>query len=544
MPDPILLLPPQVTPSVPTTPARDLPIQTWSEWQDVNLVRSAMRALEVGYFDAATQVIDAMGRDDRINGVLGTRTGALPSLPMTFTPALKADGRRKKVISDQVEEMFPEMFPDYALTELALWGLMAGIGVGQLIWRFEDTIWVPTLKVWHPRFLNWRWDTRSYWMGTMDGMRELIPGNGEWILYAPWGLQRAWMYGKVRSLFVPWLIRQFGLRDWARYSEVHGLPIKKAVTPAGAESDDKNRFLKEVANLGKENLIVTPRTSPANEYDRYDIELVEAVGRSTEAFEHLVEMANSCVSINLLGQNLTTEVKGGSFAATMGHMQIRNDLLTGDAENLGRCIQQQGLEPFTQINFGDKRLAPLPQWKTKPADDKVTSGTAIKNLGDGLLAIKKIGAKPDVDKLMANFEIPITGPAEDVDVNALPQPAQAPGQGEDDEKEPGKLPRPKKQKVTASRTKDGLPEAMIEGQMYADEVAESGAEDGAAIFKPDLRAILELIGEADSLKELQKSLRKKYASMSRDRLAKLMKTAIQLSELSGRYAVQQETKED
>ncbi len=47
-----------------------------SSWS-VSQVRSALRSLEDGDFSDAAQLVDAMGRDDRLTAVLQTRINAL-----------------------------------------------------------------------------------------------------------------------------------------------------------------------------------------------------------------------------------------------------------------------------------------------------------------------------------------------------------------------------------------------------------------------------------------------------------------------------------
>jgi phage gp29-like protein len=540
----VVLLPSQVSMQIPTKPARDLPVQSWSEWQQVGLVRNAIRALEIGIFDMASQVVDAMGRDDRISGCKLQRFQALQSLPVSF-PAPKGDARYKRARS-ACEESFEGICPDAPLTELQSYGRFLGAVVGQLVWNRDGKLWMPRLRVWHPRFLRWRWDTRAYHVSTEEGDVQIQPGNGEWVLYTPYGYDRAWMKGDVRSLFVPWLVRQWGIRDWARYSEVHGMPIKKAVIPAGAQDDDRQRYLREVANLGSEPLIVTPRiqnTGETGDYARYDLELLEATGRTDESFDKLLNMASTCISITMLGQNLTSEVKGGSFAATMGHMQIRNDILQSDAQALGECLRTQVLGPFCEFNFGDRGLAPRPTWKTKPPEDKVQKGLAMKNLGDGILSLKSIGAKVDIDRLTSEDEIPTTGPAEEVDVNAVAAPqggTPAPGEGGDRSRVPGKLPRPRTPAAQASRAKD-VPTAFYEGQLYVDELTDNAIELSKATMRVDVRALLDIVDKAKSYEDIRKGLLKRYRGMSRDKLAELLKHTIELAQLAGRFAVSEET---
>lgn len=515
-------------------PARQLPIVSFSDWDNVNSVKAAIRQLENGYFDAASQVVDAMGRDDRISGVTLTRSGALPSLPMTMEPF--GDGRQKTMVAKEAEEVWVKMFPDHALSELLHWGIFLGVGLGQLLWTTLEDRWVPKLKVWHPKFLRWDYNTQAYWVTTADGQRRVEPGNGEWVLFTPYGDERGWMYGKVRSLYVPWLIRQWALRDWARYSEVHGLPIRKAVTPAGAEQEDKDRFLREVANIGSEATIRTPRV-PGEDPDssRFDVELVEAVGRSTETFAGLIDKADTCIAVAVLGQNLTTEVQGGSYAATLGHMQIRGDVLQSDDQRLGQCIQEQALRWWCFYNFQSPALAPRPHWETKPPEDKKLRGESIKALGEGIAAVQAVGGKPDVDQLLEDAEVPTTGPAEKLPSLEEQRQAEADAAANVDKEE---------RAMHSAATRDAVPTAAVEGQLYVDDVATAGTRAASKEMAPDLATVLAIVQKASSFEALRDELRTAYETMSRKQFAALLRDALVLSELHGRYAVTQEAEDD
>jgi phage gp29-like protein len=349
-------------------PAEELPVYSWSEWDSVQLVKAALRDLELGLFDQSSQVVDAMGRDDRISGCLLTRVEALPALPFCMQPAPGQPEAKAKKVAEAAQELFETMCPNAELLKLQHWGVMQGIGLAQNLWeRAPGNVtgkqWIPRLKVWHPRMLYYRLDAEELIVHTRDGDRVVESGDGEWVVYAPYGLHRGWMYGKIRSLYVPWLVRQWGWRDWARHSEVHGMPIRKAITPTSADEKDKQRFLKEVARLGSENVIRLPK---ALDGTQFDLELLEAAADGHLVFKELLAQADSSVAIALLGQNLTTEVKAGSFAAAQVHQNIRSDILRGDAQNLGLMLREQVLKPWARFNFGDAELAPTPTWSTDP----------------------------------------------------------------------------------------------------------------------------------------------------------------------------------
>lgn len=556
--------------------ATELPVVSWNDWDNVQLVKAAIQGLEQGIFHQASLVVEAMGRDDRISGCLETRTRALPSLPLMLEP--RGDGRQKRAVAKALDEEFETMYPDATLTELQLWGTMLGIGLGENIWQYGDR-WTPKLKVWHPRALTYRQDTRSFWVQTMEGPREVIPGNGQWVVYTPYGLDRGWMHGKVRSLYVSWLMRTWGLRDWARYSEVHGHPIKKVVTPAGAQEDDKQRFLTEVAGLASEATIRTPRVAGmagalGPDTDRYDLELLEPKSMNWQTFEKLLDKAEANIAINLLGQNLSTEVKGGSYAATAAHMMVKAEVMQFDAESLGQCLRTQSIGWWALHNFGSAELAPMPKWKTKTKtpEERTSKGTALKNLGDGITSLRAAGVQVDADKITEEEEIPTTGPAED----PPPEAEVAPGGAPATKAKPTKLPRPKAasrqalptfigpcahgrdpytrceegcQNLTPAKAEamaklaqddEDLPPAAVEGQLYVDRLADDGTPKLAAAMAPDLKKVLAAIRDSKDFAGLRASLNELFGELTADEEEELLRQGMLMAELAGRYAARKE----
>jgi phage gp29-like protein len=431
------------------------------------------------------------------------------------------------------------MCPNAELLKLQHWGVMQGIGLAQNLWeRAPGNVtgkqWIPRLKVWHPRMLYYRLDAEELIVHTRDGDRVVESGDGEWVVYAPYGLHRGWMYGKIRSLYVPWLVRQWGWRDWARHSEVHGMPIRKAITPTSADEKDKQRFLKEVARLGSENVIRLPK---ALDGSQFDLELLEAAADGHLVFKELLAEANSSVAIALLGQNLTTEVKAGSFAAAQVHQNIRSDILRGDAQNLGLMLREQVLKPWARFNFGDAELAPTPTWSTDPPEDKGALGTAMVNIGKGLQELRKAGAKPDTDSILENAGMEVTGPAEE------PPPPEAqpsgPG-GPQNGGEPGAT-QPEAQadsKRLATLLEATKPSPEVEGQLYADDLVRNGRHDASRALLPDLQDLLEAVHQARNFEELRTLLESTYDGLKgREELARAMQRALVLAELAGRHAI-------
>jgi phage gp29-like protein len=130
------------------------------------------------------------------------------------------------------------------------------------------------------------------------------------------------------------------------------------------------------------------------------------------------------IILAILFQNLTTEVKGGSFAATDSHMDIRQSGLQGDDAAWQSTIYNQIARPFAWLNFGDADLAPRTWRDVEPRDDLKGNaaqfqafGTAIETLSRGGVqfkdpaAVRAFAAKKFGLDDMPEFEIKPPAPA-------------------------------------------------------------------------------------------------------------------------------------
>lgn len=391
---------------------RDIPLTGADVVDDVHRVFSALAQLAAGSMFQAGALADAMMADDRIHGVVTTRLDALAALPLEVT----ARSKKKKALrrADQVTDEFSKWVPNPELKRILFWGRLLNLGIGEILWRrrtvigasSERSYWVPKVKAWDPRYAFWRWDTRSFWMVTLDGMVELTPGDGHWILFCPYGYARGWMSALIRPLGRPFLWRGWSTRDWARYSEVHGLPIKKVNVPAEATVEDKEIIKRDLQTLGSEGVIRLPKGTDAQ--SGYDIDLLEPTAQSFEGFARFIDKADECISVTILGQNLTTSAKtGGSYALGDIHSQVKKDKIETDAKDLGECLDEQLIRPWAGYNFDDEQLGPSVRWSTKAIEDRAQNAKTMLTLGQGVQACLQAGFNIDHEKVAKAFQLPL-----------------------------------------------------------------------------------------------------------------------------------------
>lgn len=385
----------------------DVPVVSFTDFDSVGQVKSALYQHERGQFALSAQLVDRMFWDDRIKGVSDTRFNALFSLPLEF------ESRGNAAAAKGLEKNWRKMFPRSQLRQLMKWGIYLGVGIGQLLWDLVDGEQRPRLKVWHPQFAYWRWDTRSFWVSAMEGATEITPGDKQWILYTPYGEQFGWMDGLVRSLAIPFMARQWAYRDWARSSEVHGIPIRGAVVPADAKREEKDKFAADIAALGRESVVQLPMV---DKDEHFDLKLIESAVDSHKTFMELMNQCNSSIAITLLGQNLTTEIGqgAGSKAAAQVHDNVRGDFLKADAETVADCLGEQAIQPWATLNYGaGPDEAPVPCWAVDPPEDKSEKSLALQQLAGALQTFTTAAAPVDQRAVLEDYDVPLLSLAEE-----------------------------------------------------------------------------------------------------------------------------------
>jgi hypothetical protein len=390
--------------------SREIPLVSVQTSWTISDVRSAYQAMNIGLFDQPAQMVDAIVADPRVQSALTSRTAGLLGREITFRLPRRY---RKSALAQECLRAFRRAWPliagEATLSELQKWTLMMGFGPGQLLWDTGGKYATPRLLPWNPRYVYYHWLFRKYVALTLDGQEAINAGDGHWICHAPHGEYRGWYRGIVRGVAQPWLMRAYAFRDWARYSERHGFPIIKAITPAAGDPVQIQQFRASLATLGQESVVQTPQ-GVEKQYS-YDLAYLEANDGNWEGFQKLIEACSMEITLALQGQNLTTEVKEGSLAAARVHADIKQALLEADARALAYTIYMQIARAFAAINFGNPDLAPLVEWDVSPPEDYVVKTATFKSFSESIHQLRVAGNDvDDINSLAADFGLHLSTP--------------------------------------------------------------------------------------------------------------------------------------
>lgn len=184
--------------------------------------------------------------------------------------------------------------------------------------------------------------------------------------------------GVMRSVARWYVIKTFLIRVYAQYAEVYGFPV-----PIVKVSEDE---LKKQKSLIKSLL----QSVGVNRYGIFlksmDYEMHEAGGTTnSDVFEKYLNFANTEIAIAVLGQNLTSEVSGGSRAASETHFKVFEDLTRDDLEFTDEIIQEQFVNPLVRVNFPSLPPELYPTYRSVLQHD-----VDLQKLGLGLQAMSKL----------------------------------------------------------------------------------------------------------------------------------------------------------
>ena len=176
-----------------------------------------------------------------------------------------------------------------------------------------------------------------------------------------------WRRGAMRSCIIPSFVKRNGIKFWMTLAERFGMPQPFAKVPRGVDHDGKptdDLFAeaeKAMQNLGRVWSMVVSNT--------IEIDSIPGSGNVRgEVHQKLIEWANTTQSVAMLGQNLTTVVQGGSFAAAESHRWVAGDLHLADATELADSLTEQVVEPFIRYNLPG---APVPIAEISTAQKQV-----------------------------------------------------------------------------------------------------------------------------------------------------------------------------
>lgn len=211
----------------------------------------------------------------------------------------------------------------------------------------------------------------------------------------------------LSAVYWPVKFRHNGYKFWTIFLEKYGMPWILAKAPAGEQENRIQKTADMLTDMVADAIAVVP--------DGYDIQMVEGrKGDSADSYDKYMQSCSTEISIAILGTNLTTEVKGGSFAAARSHMEVRADIVDADT-TIVVDIMNQLIDWIYQINWGSGKQPEFLMFESTDVDKEVAERDAILVEQVGVRFTEEYIAKtydlqPGVDFTLSDSTVEPTAP--------------------------------------------------------------------------------------------------------------------------------------
>ncbi|MEW6115368.1 MAG: DUF935 family protein [Nitrospirota bacterium] len=299
--------------------------------------------------------------------------------------------------------------------------------------------------------------------------------------------------------FWPVTFKKGGYKFWVTFIEKFGMPFIIGKLPRGLDRKEYDALADMLQNMVQDAIAVVP--------DDSSVEIGGGSGKgsgsgsgSSDIYDRLISSCKTEISIAILGQNLTTEVKGGSYAATQGHMQVRKDIRDADkkiVENVFNTL----IGWIFELNFGSGERPVFSLYEEEDVDK--TLAERDKTLSDtGQVKFTK-------QYFMREYGF------EEGDIEVVSPEARKPGSTEAE---------------FAERSTELFPD-----QQAIDDLIESiSPEELQKQVEGVLKPVIDLINEGSSPEEIMEKLTEAYPNMDTSAIEEMLARAIFVAELWGR----------
>ena len=449
-------------------------------------------------------------KDPHLFSQLQTRKLAVTGLDYEVIP-FDSDEPRDREIAEFVKEQLSgiENFEDVTIDLLDSIG--KGFAVSEIMWGDDGgkTI-IEDIRTRHQKRFFWDSMDDSFKVRTTAAPEGLLLPDHKFIVHrhkarsghpSRAGVLRvvAWMY----------LFKNYDLKDWVSFAEVYGLPLRLGKYQPGASDAEKTALMRALVQIGTDAAGIIP--------DGTSIEFIttEKSG-STELYEKLARFCDEQISKAVLGQTLTSDSGGGSFAQSKTHNEVRHDLTVADCKALAATLRRDLIRPLVLFNFGESRRIPYIRYDCEESED-------LSQLADILGTLtERVGLRISSDFVYKKFSIP------------KPEAGEELVSGSTSVLRPSML----KQEPVMLQLKGE--ECPVGSQRRIDAIADAATRRSAAAFGRAFEPVLKLIEKTDTLEELRALMADEVAvttllkSMDAGQVETLLQNVMLAADLEGR----------
>lgn len=455
----------------------------------------------VGYLPNPDPILKKQGKDitvykeilgdARVGGCVSSRKAGVTSLEWDIDRG-RAKSRQAKLIKDVFQSL-----DIYQVISDALDAVFYGYAVLEVVWEKVGSYILPKKVIGKPQqWFCFDQENRLLLRSKEKFFEgEPVPEYKFILVQHNATYENPYGFPEASRCFWPVTFKRGGLKFWIMFTEKYGMPFLVGKHPRGTSKEETDALAKLLEEMIQDAVAVIP--------DDSSVEIMEAGGKSASAsiYRELLEYCDNEITIALLGQNLTTQVSGGSYAAAQVHMQVRKDLIDSDRIMIERAMNTL-IRWIYELNFTDGDMPEFSMYEQEDIDKDLAERD--EKLTGSLQAAGLRLTKKYFQKYYA---------LEDEDIEEI-----SPAQNEN----------------LTSYAEPDAEEPFPDQQALDDAIESINPEELQKQMEGVLKPIIELINEGNSYEEIMERLIETFPEMDSSSVEKMLERAIFISELWGR----------
>ena len=336
-------------------------------------------------------------------GVLQTRRRQVAQIGVEILAA--SDAAADERAAETVRGFFRRPAIDDEIYDI-LDAIGKGFSVSEIVWETSERQWMPA-RVLHrpPQWFDFDRDTGQTLVRRADE-------GGDWRALEPWKFVQHVVSAKsglpirggiARAAAWAWMFANFALKDWTRYVEAYGMPLRVGKYHNGATREEIAVLRRAVRDIASDCAAVVP--------EEMLIEFVSdtgAAGGRSDVYRDLLAHLDNQISVVVLGQTLTTQPgESGSYSLGQVHDRVRRDIERSDGRQLAATLRRDLAAPIVHLNHGPDAAVPLVRVEREDAVDVELMSKALERL-------VPLGLAVPADHVRARLGLPAPADGDDV----------------------------------------------------------------------------------------------------------------------------------
>jgi hypothetical protein len=287
------------------------------------------------------EAYDDLLEDARVKACLVNRRAGTMSLKWTIDQN-DCPVRMMKI----VEKIF-EALPIYDIISEILLCAFYGYSVSEVNWTAQDGMFIPESVIPKaPRWFVWSEENELRYRTKVNMVQgEPVPPRKFIVSRIFPSYQDPYSSREAIGPAVYWPVqfRKMDLRYAVTFVEKYAMPWIDVQHESGLQAERLTEVINGIQQVFSDGLIAHPDNTTVTP-------LAIGDSKSMDNYVAFLDMLNREIDMAILGTNLMTEVKGGSFAAATAHAGVRDDIIQMDS----RCVEEffnQLIEWFAWYNY-------------------------------------------------------------------------------------------------------------------------------------------------------------------------------------------------